>query len=612
MSLMIALSMLFAAPEAAATAAAPAPLVYFDMQACLQALPQDTVLRYDALKLVASLQGLVNRDKPRLALRFLESDGRNVDDYWLEVQRKGWLKDTPVEQESDLVALLRRFPEQVTGLVLWDQNVAATANVAATICGVDGLLPLRAGSSLIALPGMAGVLPPVKMDLTGKFTGKETGSAKCDAYLWAKREYLDSGKCCAQLLSTCAIPAKGKCSPTLMANYIDGYSQAPGKPGFSYPDLSNATLTNHDFYIAHRAFFFDLSPWGDEAPVDDPGQPLGADKNTLIALLKSQYERNGGRAFTSVGGFTPWNLKYTNHGPAGSKHEPVPTEWEYAAILSAHNALMDADALGLGCMVNASAYMHCPLKEHYTQNPRPAARTLEDKTYVLIYMGDYDAASWLSRSIPRIWDDPARGTLPIAWAFNPNLAERAPYVFDHVYETKSPNDWFIGGDSGAGYINPNLLTGERLGSGLPDALPLWVEHNKRWYGKFDYTITGFVINGFHGSMPLKLQEAYTEFSPDGVGMQLGFKERLVGRTPFLRHVSDIYPDGNNLGKAAAEMAHFAKPGKPQFLIFRWILQAPTTMKGVYDLLQKDYAKENWEFCDPYTFFDLYRQSLEKK
>ena len=597
MPLMLAVSMLFAAPEIASTAAAaPAPLVYFDMQACLQALPDDTVLRYDALRLVSSLQGLVNREEARLALRFLDSDGRNVDDYWLDVQRKGWLKDRPVKQEKDLVSLLRRFPEQLTGLVLWDQNVAATANVAATICGVEGLLPMRAGSPLIALLDKAGVLPPVKMDLTGRFTGKETGSAKCDAYLWARREYLDAGKC----------------SPTLMANYIDGYSQAPGKPGFSYPDLQNATLTNHDFYIAHRAFFFDLSPWGDEVPVDDPQQPLGTDKKTLCSLLKSQCERNGGKAFTSVGGFTPWNLKYTTAAPNGGKHDPVPTEWEYAGVLSSCNALMDADALGLGCLVNASAYMHCPLQEHYTQNPRPAARALGDKTYVLIYMGDYDAASWLSRSIPRVWDDPARGAMPIAWAFNPNLAERVPYVFDRVYATKSPNDWFIGGDSGAGYINPNLLAGERLGSGLPDALPLWVEHNRRWYGQFDYTITGFVINGFHGAMPLRIQEAYASFSPDGVGMQLGFKQPLAGRTPFLRHVSDIYPQGNNLGAAAAQMAGFAKPDKPQFLIFRWILQDPTTMKGVCEALRKDFAKEDWEFCDPYTFFDLYRQSLEKK
>ncbi len=571
----------------------PAPLVYFDMQACLQSLPANDVLRYDALKLVASLQGLANRNEPRLALRFLDADGNNLDDYWLNTQRAGWLQTTTVENENDLAALLQRFPEQVTGLVLWDPNVPATANVAATICGVDGLLPLRAGSPLIAYLSPANVLPPVVTNLSGMFTGAETGSPKCDAYLWAKREYLD----------------KDKCSHTLMANFVDACSQSPGSPGLSYSDLPNATLTNHDFYIARKAFFFDLSPWADEKPVDDPTQPLGTDKQTLIAILQSQYTRNAGTALTSVGGFTPWQWKYSNYAQAGGHHEPVFTEWEYADILTARNAFLDGDAYGSACMVNASAYMHCPLAPHYAQNPRPAKRPLEDMTYVLIYMGDYDSAAWLSKNIPRVWDDPARGTLPIAWAFNPNLAERAPYVFDHVYATKSPNDWFIGGDSGAGYVHPNLLTGNRQGSGLPDALPLWVQHNQRWYGQFDYSITGFVISGFLGDMPLNVQQAYAAFSPDGVGMQLGFANPLVGITPFMRHTTDLpTPQPGNPAATAAAIAAYATPGKPQFLIFRLVLQTPTTIKNVYDALIAGYPAENWEFCDPYTFFDLYRKS----
>ena len=591
MSLLLALASL-------CVSAASQPLVCFDLKACLETMPEDSVFRYDAVKLVASLQGVVNRDAPRLVIRFLDEQGAhgpiNVDDYYLELFQKDWLKDTEIVREKDLAALLRRFPEAMNGAVLWDQEVLATANVAATVCGVEGWMPVRAGGAFAAWLAAEGLMPPVKLDLTGKFTGAESGSAKCDAYLWAKREYLDAGKC----------------HPALMANYIDAYTQAPGQPGFTYTDLHNATLANHDFYIAHRAFFFDLGVWEDEAPVDDPGQPLGTDKKTLIALLKSQFERNGGKTFTSVGGFTPWNLKYTNHGVAGGKHEPVPTEWEYAAILSAHNALMDADALGLSCLANASAWRHHPLEAAYKQNPRPAKRTLEDKTYILVYMGDYDSAAWLSRTLPRLWDDPARGRIPIAWAFNPNLAERVPYVFDHIYRTKSENDWFIGGDSGAGYINPNLLTGERLGSGLPDALELWVTHNQNWYTRFDYSITGFVINGFHGDMPLRLQEAYTKFSPDGVGMQLGFEEKLVNGTPFLRHSSDIYPDGRDLSKAAGEMARFARKRKPQFIIFRWILQSPTTLETVARIMREEHPEQRFEFCDPHTFFDLYRQSLK--
>jgi len=565
--------------------AEPEPLVVFDTAACFEPFGDDSVLKYDALKLAASLQGLANRERPRLVLRFMPA----LDDYWLDLMRRDWLKDRPLRRANSLEELIGLFPDCARGVVLWDPALAATSNVAATVCGVEGWLPVRAGSALYGRLVKEGPKLPVKMSLVGKF------DSKCGAYLWAKEEYLDTGKC----------------NDALMAYYIDAYTQKPGEPGYAYHDLANATLANQDYYIARRAFFFDLGPWHDEAPVDDPGQEPGTDRKTLIALLRSLYAQNKGGKIATVGGFVPWNLKYTNFGAAGGKHEPVPTEWEYAAILSAHNAIMDADALGLSCLTNASAYAHYPLRDHYEQNPRPVPRPLEPKTYVLVYTGDYDSAAWLARHIPSVWDDPARGKIPMAWAFNPNLADRVPHVFDHIYRTRTENDWFIGGDSGAGYLNPNLLVGERLGSGLPDALDLWVEHNKSYYERFDYTITGFVINGFHGDMPLRLQKAYAQFSPDGVGMQLGFEQPLVDGTPFLRHVSDIYPKLDNLQKTAAQMAFFAKQDKPQFLIYRMILQKPSTVLAIRDLLQQSRNQHNWEFCDPYTFFDLYKKFLER-
>lgn len=572
------------------------PLVVMDMEACLAQCGDDTVLRYDTFKFVASLQGVVNRDAPRLVIRFLHGAGQggdiNVDDYWLGILGKGWLKDRPIEPIDSLEQLLAYFPESREGVVLWDPKVLATANLAATICGVEGWLPIRSGSVLQQRLVDEGPRIPVRMSLVDRFDGSESGSAKCDAYLWAKREYLD----------------KGRCNDSLLAYFIDAYSQRPGEPGFHYSDLANATLANHDYYIARRAFFFDLGPWGDEVPVDDPGQPMGTDRKTFIAILNSLSTQNKQSKIATVGGFTPWNLKYTTHGAAGGTHDPVPTEWEHAAIVTAHNAVMDADALGLSGLANASAYRHYPVKDKYTQ-PRPEPRKLEAKTYVLVYMGDYDSAAWLSRQIPSVWDDPARGTIPMAWAFNPNLVDRVPYVFDYVYATRTDQDWFIGGDSGAGYLNPNLLIGDRLGSGLPDALDLWIKHNQHYYGLFDYTITGFVINGFHGKMPLRIQEAYARFSPDGVGMQLGFEKPVVNGTPFLRHARDIYPKLGHLEATADEIAAFSRTKKPHFLIFRMILQKPSTVKGVYDILREKQPNEGWEFCDPYTFFDLYKQHL---
>jgi hypothetical protein len=575
------------------------PIVYVWVDEIFKEIPDDSVARYDALKLVASLQGLVNRDAPRMLIRFLEGEGQggriNLDDYWLQITKEQWKVLQHTENVRSLRVVLQRFKEFYNGFVLWDPAVPATANVAATICGVEKLLPLRADSPLLPFLQESGFETNKGRNLCGLFTGAESGSAKCDAYLWAKREYLD----------------KGKCNPALMAFYIDAYSQQPGKPGFHYRDLPNSMVTNHDYFIANRAFFFDLLAWKDELPVDDPAQSPGTDYETLVALLNSQYHQNHGKCFTSIGGFVSWDLKYTNHGAAGGLHEPVPTEWEYVSLFSRYNAFLDADALGLACLTNASAYRHYPLKKKYSQQPRPALPPLENKHYVLIYMGDYDSAAWLSRHVPLFWDDPNRGTLPIAWAFNPNLSDRVPHVFDHFYSTASPQDWFIAGDSGAGYLNPNLLIGDRAGSGLPEALELWVSHNEKYYRRFDYSITGFVINGFHGEMPLVIQDAYSRFSPEGVGMQLGMEKSLVNNTPFLRHSSDIYPDRNHPEKAADQMIAFGKAETPQFLIFRWILQSPSTMKKVIAAVQERHKGDDWVFCDPYTFFGLYRQYLKK-
>ena len=52
--------------------------------------------------------------------------------------------------------------------------------------------------------------------------------------------------------------------------------------------------------------------------------------------------------------------------------------------------------------------------------------------------GEWGAAAWLSRHMPLLWDDPARSDLPIAWAFNPNLSERVPYVFDYIQRGRCP------------------------------------------------------------------------------------------------------------------------------------------------------------------------------
>ena len=94
-------------------------------------------------------------------------------------------------------------------------------------------------------------------DLRGKFTGAETGSKKNDAYRWAIREYL----------------AKGLCSSHLLCLFEDSFStRARGDIGY---------VVTRDWAVKNRAFVFDLSPWGDEKPGDDPAQRLGTGPRNL-------------------------------------------------------------------------------------------------------------------------------------------------------------------------------------------------------------------------------------------------------------------------------------------------------------------------------------------
>ena len=124
---------------------------------------------------------------------------------------------------------------------------------------------------------------------------------------------------------------------------------------------------------------------------------------------------------------------------------------------------MDADALDYNAMTNASFYQHFPLAKHYPQNKRPTIADLKSKgfirpdgsvaphSYVTFYMGDYDSAAWFSIMVPGLWSDPARGSIPCSWAFNPNLDRRAPHALHFARKYQTAKDWFMFGDSGAGY-----------------------------------------------------------------------------------------------------------------------------------------------------------------
>ncbi|MCQ6562285.1 S-layer homology domain-containing protein [Paenibacillus mendelii] len=881
-------------------------LYIFDLKAFIdQKKSISSKLAYDYLKLASALQGLANREQPQIYY-FYETNGVaaqsgiDTDRYWYEKLNKPgeYLSGFDSVTETDFFSLMSRFDSLYEGIVLWDENVPATANVASTIAGVDKLLPVRydpsAGSVYDEMVVQRGI--EVKRNLVGKFTGTgmipdidqpSSGSAKNDAYLWAKALYLDTGRTHPTLMANALdgvswhlaegpfsfsmysayipkrmnvgeevevavtvqnagqkdwkltsldrlkseganqlqwIPIGGGFSDSLTdqriylnpedsiepgerktfrfrikapsvpgtymfaagmvrdgvqvmsgqalhreieivaaepeapgseetepveggpmqpidqahtpggefnakfasgnipdvmkagqrmnvaltvdntgttvwtAETLDrlgspsqnalrwdrmlGYSVtpdnqriylaeddriesgqsktftftlvAPSTPGnyafaaemirdghawygnrytktiavtqdgvipdppeeelipyepFIYPDLYNTNLPNADYYIANKAFFFDLSPDHTSIPNDDKGQPLGTDYNTLTSLLLSQNEKAGQNIIT-VGGFVPFFIKYSNMIDDSANYDPVMAEWTYVDILSKYNAQLDADAYGMIGISNASVYQSVPPLAEYKQNNDKGAngKTFDpNKKYVTFYMSDYDAASWTYGALPAMWDDPKRGELPLAWSLVPNTSNRVPMVYNRVYSTLTPNDYIVAGDNGAGYLNPMMLTAGNRPDGLPPFLNVWEAYNKQWFAKYDLDITGFLISGLSWTVSKEVQEAYSRISPAGVGTNSGFEEPIVNGTPFaavssLGWVQETDPVA--LGKKLAT----ALKRTPNFLNTRILLTKPSVIVDAVDYVKTHYPELDFEVVDPYTYFRLYKEA----
>ncbi|MHB1457204.1 MAG: hypothetical protein ACYC0V_09850 [Armatimonadota bacterium] len=531
---------------------------------------------YDEIAALASMQGIINRDEPIL---YVNNDGYGRPEYWLDVMSKDgrWLERRPRRTISNLDVVYKLAARKLKGAVIWDPDVPATINVATTIAGVE--------DAVIFSPSMADKylkkwnLKVVK-DLRGMFTGKETGSKKNDAYRWAIREYID----------------KGKCSPHFLCLYTDAfYDRKPGQLAY---------LIVRDWAVKNRAFTYDLSPWGDEVPGDDPDQPLGTDLATYKILLAATLKQSAGKQMTEVAGFFNF-MKYSNMPGHASKHDPVPTEWETVYLISPYNCYQNT---ATEFCYNQSFHSHAPIKQ--LKQSRPAVkRKVENKSYIAILMADYDSTFPLYNFYPNFWDDKKRGELPLNWGINPNLIETYPDLISYFYETATPNDYFIADASAAGYFNPNRIQKKYL--------PLFVKHNKKFYDQTDMTISGMVLDWDQPRDDVK--DAFTKFSPDGYATIVSDMHGTGGRPPK-PHVWKGMPIVNLLGAdpnspeyTAGEIYSAVKKRKkdePGFYDFRCVWVSPAQVKASIDLFAKQHPEEQFEVVDIYTFFDLFKQHDE--
>lgn len=532
---------------------------------------------YDEAVVVACIQGILNRDATRL---YLLSNTYERPAYWLDTLSASgrWLekeKRTPVATLGELVALAG---EQIKGAIIWDPDVPASLNVATTLAGLEDGIVMSPKQADLYLANWA--LPIVK-DFRGMFTGKETGSKKNDAYRWAIREFLETGRC----------------DPHWLCLYEDAFMTRE-KGDVSY-------VVTRDWPVRNQSFVYDLSPWGDEVPLDDPDQRLGTDLETYHLMLEAVQQLTKGAQMTEVAGFFSFP-KYSNIPGYESKHDPVPTEWQTVYLISPYNCYQNTVA---HLCFNQSLHAQAPVRE--LQQGRPKLKTpMAGKTYLCVLMADYDSATPLYDFLPSHWNDSARGDIPLAWGINPNLIETYPDVIQHFYDTKSPNDFFTADASAAGYMNPNRIDSVHL--------PLFIDHNKRFYKRLDMSLSPMVLDWDEPTAAVK--DAFTQFSGDGFSTIVIDFHHAGGHVPE-PHVWNGMPVMELINSAcnfstpqqtASEMSREipTRPGggEPTFYFFRIVWTSPSQVIAALNELRKLRPELDIEVVDPYNFFHLFKSA----
>lgn len=229
----------------------------------------------------------------------------------------------------------------------------------------------------------------------------------------------------------------------------------------------------------------------------------------------------------------------------------------------------------------------------------PAAGGVEPASYVLWFVGDYDASAWLYQVTPVTWDHPGRGIVPFAWDFSGHLATRFPPFFNHALATRTERDFFIGADSGAGYANPSQMDDA--------ARAIWASAGVQAARRLDSSAS-WILNPLD-PVDAKHLGAVTPFCGDGVLLMAPAGGVAV---PSIVDHAPVVALDNLGGDSVAEMAASVLAGIPQaatqatFHSFREVLKASADIVDVSQQIVVGQPERKARFVDPYSFFYLAR------
>ncbi|MFJ9130479.1 GxGYxYP domain-containing protein [Streptomyces sp. NPDC102340] len=361
-----------AMPGTASAAAPPAGGLWWPRERILPGFAEPRALDVadlttadaDEQLLFATLQGNVNRSRPRIALLRESDEGATT-----------WLKTAglPFHTAGDPWSLLSKYRSEIRGVIVTDPAQPATVNLATTLAGLRNAV----AASPDQLPKLTAAPYNLKVldDLRDRFTDE------LSAYRWAVDNLW----------------------PHTSHRLLVGLDPSVG-----------AYL--RDYAVATRA----LVLW---IHADQP------DSRELGARVMSQMQAGS---------------PYMGWFPSGVGGESDGTE-----LTSEHGLVVLASDWSQNLTVFGG--VRAPLARTQVTLPTPR---LGNRIYVTFTMTEGDNLQYNQHRMRVLWDDPARGDVPINWSTTPVLADAAPTFLSYYQRTATRQDYLMAGPSGAGYAYP--------------------------------------------------------------------------------------------------------------------------------------------------------------
>jgi len=238
------------------------------------------------------------------------------------------------------------------------------------------------------------------------------------------------------------------------------------------------------------------------------------------------------------------------------------TEGQHTTLVGNHGLIME----GLHNLPNVSFTSQIPLTPDFkfTNNhhvARDAKLTAEPKVYLAFVQSDSIGIG--------VWTKPGRGKLPFGWQVTMNWTSFSAPALEYFHESATPNDYFIGGLSGPGYMYPKAIPPDLFPGLMAIGRGLMARLDLRVLEIMDYSEGNRHVG--NTDLPEPLVAAYYREYPDAIGFINGYGSArtfdLRDGRPFLSY--DYYLDVNRpVAEAAADIEELIQmnPRRPYFLL----------------------------------------------